>query len=121
MSNADAHPNVSGNAMPQHMGAGSFFGAIHGKREQCGAIFTGVRHSLPRKLPMHSHELKPEKVGHLLSIQRVKGLRTGPLAFLKAFAAQPPRSRMSTRDNPLQPTGVSTYLEASCVTSSAPS
>jgi AraC family transcriptional regulator len=39
------------------MGAGNFFGAIHGKHEQCGAIFTEVRHSCPRKLPMHSHEL----------------------------------------------------------------
>src|SRR5690349_13420509 len=39
------------------MGAGNFFGAIHGKREQCDAIFTDLRHSVPRKLPMHSHEL----------------------------------------------------------------
>ncbi len=39
------------------MGAGSFFGAIHGKRERCGAIFTDLRHFSPRKLPMHSHEL----------------------------------------------------------------
>ena len=41
----------------RHMGAGNFFGAIHGKREQCSAIFTDLRHSVPRKLPMHSHEL----------------------------------------------------------------
>jgi AraC family transcriptional regulator len=39
------------------MGAGNFFGAIHGKREQCGAIFTDLRHAAPRKLPMHSHDL----------------------------------------------------------------
>jgi AraC family transcriptional regulator len=39
------------------MGAGSFFGSIRGKREQCGAIFTDLRHSVPRKLPTHSHEL----------------------------------------------------------------
>jgi AraC family transcriptional regulator len=39
------------------MGAGSFFGAIYGKRELCGAIFTDLRHFSPRKLPMHSHEL----------------------------------------------------------------
>jgi len=39
------------------MGAGTFYGSIHRKREQCGAIFTDVRHSSPRKLPMHSHEL----------------------------------------------------------------
>jgi AraC family transcriptional regulator len=41
----------------QHMGAGNFFGSIQGKREQCGAIFTDLRHSMPRKLPAHSHEL----------------------------------------------------------------
>ena len=41
----------------QHMGAGNFFGSIQGKREQCGAIFTDLRHSIPRKLPRHSHEL----------------------------------------------------------------
>jgi AraC family transcriptional regulator len=41
----------------QHMGAGHFFGSIQGKREQCGAIFTDLRHSVPRKLPTHSHEL----------------------------------------------------------------
>jgi len=39
------------------MRAGSFFAAIQGKREQCGAIFTDLRHAAPRKLPMHSHEL----------------------------------------------------------------
>src|SRR5262252_1556544 len=51
--------NPAANAAPasQHMGAGSFFGAIQGRREQCGAIFTDLRHSVPRKLPMHSHEL----------------------------------------------------------------
>ena len=51
--NNTAAPNSSAH----HMGAGSFFGAIHNKREQCGAIFSDVRHSSPRKLPMHSHEL----------------------------------------------------------------
>jgi len=39
------------------MGAGNFFGAIHGAREHCGAIFSDVRHTAPRKLPKHSHEL----------------------------------------------------------------
>jgi AraC family transcriptional regulator len=39
------------------MGDGSFFGSIQGKREQCGAIFTDLRHSIPRKLPTHFHEL----------------------------------------------------------------
>lgn len=58
MSNAAAIPNVSASSPPaQHMGAGRFFGAIHGAREQCGAIFTDVRHASPRKLPRHSHEL----------------------------------------------------------------
>jgi AraC family transcriptional regulator len=37
--------------------AGSFYGAIQGKRELCGAIFTDLRHQSPRKLPSHSHEL----------------------------------------------------------------
>src|ERR1700746_2382020 len=59
MSNAAANTNVSASSSSpaQHMGAGNFFGAIHGAREQCGAIFTDVRHSSPRKLPRHSHEL----------------------------------------------------------------
>lgn len=49
--------NAATPSSAQHMRAGSFFGAIHGKREQCGAIFTDLRHSSPRKLPKHSHEL----------------------------------------------------------------
>jgi AraC family transcriptional regulator len=57
MSNADPGSSVSAAPPPQHMGAGSFFGTIHGKHERCGAIFTDVRHSAPRKLPKHSHEL----------------------------------------------------------------
>lgn len=59
MPNAAASPNVSGvsSSPAQQMGAGNFFGAIHGAREQCGAIFSDVRHSAPRKLPRHSHEL----------------------------------------------------------------
>jgi AraC family transcriptional regulator len=53
-----ANNSLSGNSSnTQHMGAGSFFGSIQGKREQCGAIFTDLRHAIPRKLPMHSHEL----------------------------------------------------------------
>ncbi len=59
MSNAVPNPNVSSSSSSpvQHMGAGNFFGAIHGPREQCDAIFTDVRHASPRKLPRHSHEL----------------------------------------------------------------
>lgn len=57
MSNVDLSSVVSGASSAQHMRAGSFFGAIQGKREHCGAIFTDLRHTAPRKLPMHSHEL----------------------------------------------------------------
>jgi len=41
----------------QALAAGSFYGAIQGKRELCGAIFTDLSHKSPRKLPSHSHEL----------------------------------------------------------------
>jgi AraC family transcriptional regulator len=41
----------------QALGAGSFYGAVEGKQEQCGAIFTHLRHDKPRKLPSHAHEL----------------------------------------------------------------
>ena len=57
MSNAEVGSGVSSASSAQHMRAGSFFGAIQGKREQCGAIFTDLRHTAPRKLPRHSHEL----------------------------------------------------------------
>jgi AraC family transcriptional regulator len=56
-SSTPINSTMEGASSAQHMGAGSFFGAIHGKREQCGAIFTDLRHSAPRKLPLHSHEL----------------------------------------------------------------
>jgi hypothetical protein len=39
------------------LGAGSFYGAVEGKYEQCGAIFTNLRHTSPKKLPAHAHEL----------------------------------------------------------------
>jgi len=57
MSNVEVSSVVSGASSAQHMRAGSFFGAIRDKRERCGAIFTDLRHTAPRKLPMHSHEL----------------------------------------------------------------
>jgi len=57
MSSAPGNASAANSSSGQHMGAGSFFGAIHAKREQCGAIFSDVRHSCPRKLPVHSHEL----------------------------------------------------------------
>lgn len=54
---ASSDSNAGAPSSAQHMGAGNFFGAIQGRREQCGAIFTDLRHSSPRKLPKHSHEL----------------------------------------------------------------
>ena len=41
----------------QALGAGTFFGAVQSRLEQCGAIFTDLRHRSPRKLPSHAHEL----------------------------------------------------------------
>ena len=41
----------------QALGAGTFYGAVQSRREQCDAIFTDLRHPSPRKLPSHSHEL----------------------------------------------------------------
>jgi AraC family transcriptional regulator len=41
----------------QALRAGSFYGAIQGKRELGGAIFTDLSHQSPRQLPSHSHEL----------------------------------------------------------------
>ena len=41
----------------QALRAGNFYGAIEGKREQCGAIFTNLKHASPKKLPSHAHEL----------------------------------------------------------------
>jgi AraC family transcriptional regulator len=41
----------------QALGAGTFYGAVQNRREQCDAIFTDLRHTAPRKLPSHSHEL----------------------------------------------------------------
>jgi len=41
----------------QALGAGSFYGAVQNRRELCGAIFTDLSHTSPRRLPSHSHEL----------------------------------------------------------------
>jgi AraC family transcriptional regulator len=41
----------------QSLGAGNFYGSVQGRREQCGAIFTDLRHASPKRLPAHSHEL----------------------------------------------------------------
>jgi AraC family transcriptional regulator len=37
--------------------AGNFYGAVEAKQEQCGAIFTHLKHASPKKLPSHAHEL----------------------------------------------------------------
>jgi len=42
---------------PPALTAGSFYGAVQRRREQCGAIFTDLCHTSPRKLPSHAHEL----------------------------------------------------------------
>jgi AraC family transcriptional regulator len=39
------------------LAAGAFYGAVQSRREQCGAIFSELCHTSPRKLPSHSHEL----------------------------------------------------------------
>ncbi len=41
----------------QRLGSGNFFGAVRGRLVQGGAIFTDLRHAIPRPLPSHSHEL----------------------------------------------------------------
>ena len=49
--------NIDSVVHEQALGAGNFYGAVEAKHEQCGAIFTNLRHTSPRKLPSHSHEL----------------------------------------------------------------
>jgi AraC family transcriptional regulator len=39
------------------LSGGSFYGAVVRKQERHGAIFTKLRHTAPRKLPAHTHEL----------------------------------------------------------------
>ena len=41
----------------QRLTGGSFYGSVVGKQRVGGAIFTELRHSQPRRLPAHSHEL----------------------------------------------------------------
>jgi AraC family transcriptional regulator len=41
----------------QRLTRGSFYGSVVGKQRIGGAIFTELRHSQPRRLPAHSHEL----------------------------------------------------------------
>jgi len=49
--------NLGGANAGQSLGAGKFYGAVQGRREQCGAIFTDLSHHDPKKLPSHAHEL----------------------------------------------------------------
>lgn len=39
------------------LGSGSFFGAVCGRVTHSSALFTDLRHAIPRRLPCHSHEL----------------------------------------------------------------
>jgi AraC family transcriptional regulator len=39
------------------LGSGSFFGAVRGRVTHSSALFTDLRHAIPRRLPCHSHEL----------------------------------------------------------------
>lgn len=39
------------------LGSGSFFGAVRGRVTHSSALFTDLRHFVPRRLPCHSHEL----------------------------------------------------------------
>ena len=41
----------------QTLGGGSFYGSVQKTQELHGAIFTDLRHTAPRKLPGHAHEL----------------------------------------------------------------
>ena len=47
----------AGGRPDRELKGGSFYGSIQRRREQCGAIFTDLRHTCPRKLPAHSHQL----------------------------------------------------------------
>ena len=40
-----------------HLQGGQFFGAVRHRLESSGAVFSDLRHPVPRKLPMHSHDL----------------------------------------------------------------
>jgi AraC family transcriptional regulator len=51
---AESRPISSGESRLQ---GGQFFGAVRNRLESSGAVFTDLRHPVPRKLPMHSHDL----------------------------------------------------------------
>ncbi len=48
-----AQPAISEQRLP----GGSFYGAVANRQQIGGAIFTELRHTRARKLPMHSHEM----------------------------------------------------------------
>ena len=41
----------------QRLQGGQFFGSVQRRIEHSAAVFTDLRHPIPRKLPMHSHDL----------------------------------------------------------------
>ena len=41
----------------QTLSGGSFYGAVQGRQESCGVIFTDLLHGGARKMPAHAHEL----------------------------------------------------------------
>jgi AraC family transcriptional regulator len=47
-------PNPGGD---RPLRGGQFFGSVRHRIESSGAVFSDLRHPIPRKLPMHSHEL----------------------------------------------------------------
>jgi len=51
---AEMKPIPNGEARLQ---GGQFFGAVRHRLEYSGAVFSDLRHPVPRKLPMHSHDL----------------------------------------------------------------
>jgi AraC family transcriptional regulator len=51
---AESQPAIPGENRLQ---GGQFFGAVRQRIEHSAAVFTDLRHPIPRKLPMHSHEL----------------------------------------------------------------
>ena len=51
---AETQPIPAGEARLQ---GGQFFGSVRHRLEHSGAVFSDLRHPVPRKLPMHSHEL----------------------------------------------------------------
>jgi AraC family transcriptional regulator len=44
-------------AEASRLSGGEFYGAVQGRQQACGAIFTDLRHKSARKLPAHAHEL----------------------------------------------------------------